>query len=104
MIISRPALSTCFIIIYARRRSAHEPFVSFQMEQQFTMASYAELSTGTNEFSSSNKIGQRSFGYVYKGILVENEMLVTVKVLKLIQQRAFKSFIAECRALRNIRY
>ncbi|KAK9233125.1 hypothetical protein WN943_023374 [Citrus x changshan-huyou] len=68
------------------------------------MVSYAKLSKATSEFASSNMIGQGSFGYVYKGILGEDEMIVAVKVINLKQKGAFRRFVTECEALRNIRH
>ncbi|KAL9458308.1 hypothetical protein AB3S75_007220 [Citrus x aurantiifolia] len=49
-------------------------------------------------------IGQGSFGFVYKGILGENRMMVAVKVINLKQKGASNGFVAECQALRNIRH
>ncbi|PKI62118.1 hypothetical protein CRG98_017491 [Punica granatum] len=49
-------------------------------------------------------IGEGSFGAVYKGILPSNGQNVAVKVLKLEEQRAGRSFMAECAASRNIRH
>ena len=72
--------------------------------EQFPMVSYAELSKATNEFSSSNMIGQGRYGSVYKGVLAEDRMSVAIKVINLQQKGASKSFIAECEALRNIRH
>ncbi|GKU87789.1 hypothetical protein SLEP1_g2130 [Rubroshorea leprosula] len=63
-----------------------------------------ELSQATSEFSSSNLIGKGSFGSVYKGIMGRDGMSLAVKVLHLEQKGAFKSFMAECGALRNIRH
>ncbi|KAH9696643.1 putative receptor-like protein kinase [Citrus sinensis] len=98
-------LSVCIFIFYARRRrSAHKSSNTSQMEQQFPMVSYKELSKATNEFSSSNTIGRGSFGFVYKGVLHENGMLVAVKVINLEQKGGSKSFAAECEALRSIRH
>ncbi|KAH9668947.1 putative receptor-like protein kinase [Citrus sinensis] len=98
-------LSSCLTIVYARRRrSAHKSVDTSPMEKQFPMISYAELSKATSEFASSNMIGQGSFGSVYKGILAEDEMIVAVKVINLKQKGAFRSFVAECEALRNIRH
>ncbi|KAH9717540.1 putative receptor-like protein kinase [Citrus sinensis] len=98
-------LFSCLTIVYARRRrSAHNSADTSPMEKQFPMVSYAELSKATSEFSSSNMIGQGSFGSVYKGILGEDEMIVAVKVINLKQKGAFRSFVAECEALRNIRH
>ncbi|KDO47976.1 hypothetical protein CISIN_1g001738mg [Citrus sinensis] len=95
----------CFIVVYARRRRfVHKSSVTSPMEQQFPIVSYAELSKATGEFSTSNMIGQGSFGFVYRGILGEGGLLVAVKVLNLTRKGAFKSFVAECEALRNIRH
>ncbi|XP_024950438.1 putative receptor-like protein kinase At3g47110 [Citrus sinensis] len=98
-------LSSCLTIVYARRRrSARKSVDTSPREKQFPTVSYAELSKATSEFASSNMIGQGSFGSVYKGILGEDEMIVAVKVINLKQKGAFKSFMAECKALRNIRH
>ncbi|KAL5817157.1 hypothetical protein ACOSQ3_025535 [Xanthoceras sorbifolium] len=75
IIVSCLVLSSCFLIIFARRRkSANKSSRMLHMEEQFPMVTYAELSKATNEFSSSHMIG------------------------------ASKSFMAECEALRNIRH
>ncbi|GAY66122.1 hypothetical protein CUMW_246240 [Citrus unshiu] len=103
--VSSLILSSCLTIVYARKRRSAQKFVDTSpMEKQFPMVSYAELSKGTGEFSSSNMIGQGSFGYVYKGTLGEDEMIVAVKVINLKYKGASRSFVAECEALRNIRH
>ncbi|KAL5787575.1 hypothetical protein ACOSP7_004524 [Xanthoceras sorbifolium] len=97
-------LSILFIVIVTRRRkSTNKTSRMLHVGEQFPMVSYAELNKATNEFSSSNMIGQGRYGSVYKGILAENEMLVAIKVINLQQKGASKSFIAECEVLRNIR-
>ncbi|CAN6581490.1 unnamed protein product [Malus baccata var. baccata] len=55
-------------------------------------------------FSVDNLIGLGSFGSVYKGVIPSDGTLVAVKVLNLQKQRASKSFIDECKALRSIRH
>ncbi|KAL5817167.1 hypothetical protein ACOSQ3_025545 [Xanthoceras sorbifolium] len=98
-------LSSCFIIIFTRRKKfSHKTSIMLHMEEPFPMISYAELSKATNEFSSSNMIGEGSYGLVYKGLLAENGLLVAVKVINLQRKGASKSFIAECEALRNVRH
>ncbi|CAN1306006.1 Receptor kinase-like protein Xa21 [Linum perenne] len=55
----------------------------------------------------SNQIGVGSFGLVYKGVLNEiggASINIGVKVFKLQRHGAFKSFMAECEALKNIRH
>ncbi|XP_026379724.1 receptor kinase-like protein Xa21 isoform X2 [Papaver somniferum] len=68
--------------------------------------SYNELLKATNGFNdSTNLLGVGSFGSVYKGILQQDEsMPVAVKVMRLQQRGATKSFMAECDALRKVRH
>ncbi|KAM5555371.1 putative LRR receptor-like serine/threonine-protein kinase [Rosa sericea] len=66
--------------------------------------SYATLLRATDGFSSANLIGVGAFGSVYKGILVDDRVVVAVKVLNMLHRGASKSFMAECEALRNIRH
>ncbi|GKV53336.1 hypothetical protein SLEP1_g59869 [Rubroshorea leprosula] len=84
------------------KRSNRKATTMLQTQELFPKISYAELSQATNGFSSSNLIGEGSFGTVYKGIT--HGMQIAVKVLNLKQKGAFKSFLAECEALRNIRH
>ncbi|KAL5814759.1 hypothetical protein ACOSQ4_025400 [Xanthoceras sorbifolium] len=95
-----PVLVSFFIL----KKFSHKTSIMLHMEEPFPMISYAELSKATNEFSSSNMIGEGSYGLVYKGLLAENGLLVAVKVINLQRKGASKSFIAECEALRNVRH
>ncbi|KAK2641350.1 hypothetical protein Ddye_023113 [Dipteronia dyeriana] len=97
-------LSALLVVVTRRRKSANKISRMLQLGEQFPMISYVELSKATNEFSSSNMIGQGRYGSVYKGVLAENGMLVAVKVINLQQKGASKSFTAECDALRHIRH
>ncbi|KAL7182456.1 hypothetical protein ACSBR1_041210 [Camellia fascicularis] len=63
-----------------------------------------ELFQATNGFSTANLIGKGGYGSVYKGFLNSSEQIVTMKVLNLHDQGANKSFVAECKALKNIRH
>ncbi|KAL5767867.1 hypothetical protein ACOSQ2_014650 [Xanthoceras sorbifolium] len=101
MIISSALL---IVVIARRRKSANKTSRTLQMKEQFPTISYVELRKATNEFSSSNLIGQGSYGFVYQGYLGENNMLVAVKVINLQQKGASKSFVVECEALRNTRH
>ncbi|CAI0415500.1 unnamed protein product [Linum tenue] len=68
---------------------------------------YHNLLQATDEFSSANLLGAGSYGSVYKGLIAiddNNKMFVAVKVLNLQHARAFKSFVAECEVLKNIRH
>ncbi|XP_043694080.1 probable LRR receptor-like serine/threonine-protein kinase At3g47570 [Telopea speciosissima] len=67
--------------------------------------SFGQL-TNLNIFSlKENKLsGFGSFGSVYKGIIEQDETIVAIKVLNLQNPRGYKSFMAECKALINIRH
>ncbi|XP_057990699.1 putative receptor-like protein kinase At3g47110 [Hevea brasiliensis] len=87
------------------RKSRKNPSSSPFSLDKLLRISYKELHQATQGFSSENLIGQGSFGSVYRGSLdLHGERIVAVKVLNLQQHGASKSFIAECRALRNIRH
>ncbi|XP_034686739.1 probable LRR receptor-like serine/threonine-protein kinase At3g47570 [Vitis riparia] len=70
----------------------------------YLRVSYKELLKAASGFASSNLIGMGSFGTIYKGILSRGERPVAVKVLNLQHRGAAKSFMAECKVLRNIQH
>ncbi|XP_077229940.1 receptor kinase-like protein Xa21 [Tasmannia lanceolata] len=98
-------LFSCFFsIFYWIRKQKKELRKEPSLENQCLKVSYAELLRATNGFSLDNLIGVGSYGSVYRGILDHNQTVIAVKVLNLQQQGAYKSFDAECEALRNIRH
>ncbi|XP_058070972.1 probable LRR receptor-like serine/threonine-protein kinase At3g47570 [Magnolia sinica] len=104
-VVSSSILLSCIIAaLYWRRNSPKKASSPSSTENQWLLVSYADILQATDGFSSANLIGVGSFGSVYKGLLECFETLVAVKVLNLLQQGAFKSFAAECEALRNIRH
>uniref|UniRef100_A0A2C9UYS6 non-specific serine/threonine protein kinase n=1 Tax=Manihot esculenta TaxID=3983 RepID=A0A2C9UYS6_MANES len=82
-------------------RSSSESLI---MNRLRLKVSYRELFRATNGFSSSNLIGSGNFGSVYKGFLDQVKRPVAVKVLKLDKKGASKSFMAECKALMNVKH
>ncbi|WVZ77338.1 hypothetical protein U9M48_025217 [Paspalum notatum var. saurae] len=74
--------------------------------ENLARVSYAELVHATDNFCSGNLIGVGSFGSVFKGNIMINELQVTVavKVLNLLQSGASQSFSAECQTLRGARH
>ncbi|KAL3750550.1 hypothetical protein ACJRO7_011537 [Eucalyptus globulus] len=98
-------LLACFLIsLIRRRKSGRKRHSAPSVKEHFPQVSYLQLQQATENFSSSNLIGEGSYGSVFKGILGEERMIVAVKVLNLGRKGAFKSFIAECKALRSVRH
>ncbi|KAF3330227.1 putative LRR receptor-like serine/threonine-protein kinase [Carex littledalei] len=99
-------LVPCLYIVFISKRNSRSKRRSFKaapLEGQLLNLSYAELEKATDDFSFDNLIGVGGYGSVFKGNLGSDEF-IAVKVLDLQQQGAFKSFMAECEALRNIRH
>ncbi|KAL5566982.1 hypothetical protein UlMin_030146, partial [Ulmus minor] len=89
---------------YWRKMSEKKSSSTLSRIELLTKVSYKKLLEATSGFSLENLIGSGSFGSVYKGILDGEEKIVAVKVLKLQKKGATKSFMSECKALRNIRH
>ncbi|KAJ1429128.1 Serine/threonine-protein kinase, active site [Sesbania bispinosa] len=90
--------------IYWMRKRNKKPTSDSQTIDQLVKVSYKDLYNGTDGFSDRNLIGSGSFGSVYRGRLDSEDRFVAIKVLKLQNKRAHKSFIAECNALKNVRH
>nr|XP_043620331.1 probable LRR receptor-like serine/threonine-protein kinase At3g47570 [Erigeron canadensis] len=72
--------------------------------QPFSRISYGSILKATDEFSRQNLIGSGTFSEVYKGIFEPDGEVFAIKVLKLGNQGALKSFVAECETLKNVRH
>ncbi|KAK2973293.1 hypothetical protein RJ640_029743 [Escallonia rubra] len=97
-------LACLFLIFYRLKRSQQRTSSASLLENEYPKITYAELLHATNEFSPSNLIGEGRYGSVYKGSLNSGEHIVAVKVLKLQERGANKSFMAECDVLRILRH
>lgn len=96
-------LLLCFLYLHCIRKKTKVP--SFEhLRNPFVQLSYQSLLKATNGFSPANLIGEGSFGSVYKGTLDRGGKSIAVKVLNLQFHGASKSFIAECKALKNIKH
>ncbi|KAK2976301.1 hypothetical protein RJ640_002729 [Escallonia rubra] len=105
VVLSVVLLLACLaLIFYRRKKSQKQASSTSQLQNQYQKLSYAELSEATNRFASTNLIGEGRYGAVYRGTLNTAEQVVAVKVLKLQEHGASKSFKAECEALRNLRH
>ncbi|KAK2983063.1 hypothetical protein RJ640_006450 [Escallonia rubra] len=91
-------------IIYRLVKVKQQTVPASLRQDELHKLSYAELHKATDGFSSTNLIGEGSYGIVYKGILAANDQIVAVKVLNLEQHRADRSFCNECEILKNIRH
>ncbi|GJY79969.1 kinase-like domain-containing protein [Tanacetum coccineum] len=94
----------CCVYLLCKKKRNSQPSQSSGNER-FLKVSYNELLKATDDFSSANLIGEGGFSSVYKGILDSNDdKFVAVKVLHLHNRGAYRSFLAECEAWRNIRH
>ncbi|CAO2148830.1 unnamed protein product [Urochloa humidicola] len=91
-----------FLLMKRRKNSKRPDDPSFMEMKNF---SYADLVKATNGFSSDNFVGSGTYGSVYKGVLdSEAGGIVAIKVFKLDELGAPKSFVAECEAFRSTRH
>ncbi|KAK2970328.1 hypothetical protein RJ640_025987 [Escallonia rubra] len=93
--------SVCVLIRHRKsKRAEHE--LDLQPTTLHRRISYHELLVATNGFSESNLVGSGSFGSVYRGVLSDG-IVVAIKVIRLDQEKALKSFETEYEVIRNIR-
>ncbi|KAL6651007.1 hypothetical protein ACP70R_009932 [Stipagrostis hirtigluma subsp. patula] len=95
-------LLLCFILRRKKTFRMQLPLLSF--DQKFSKVSYKDLAQATDNFAGYNLIGRGSYGSVYKGKLIQANMVVAVKVFDMNMQGADRSFMSECAALRSIRH
>nr|GEV93577.1 protein kinase-like domain-containing protein [Tanacetum cinerariifolium] len=94
----------CYVYLFCTKKRNNQPSQSLGNER-FLKVSYNELLKATDGFSTHNLIGEGGFSSVYKGILDSYaDRFVAIKVLHLQNRGAYKSFLAECEAWRNIRH
>ncbi|XP_027362510.1 probable LRR receptor-like serine/threonine-protein kinase At3g47570 [Abrus precatorius] len=96
-------LSFILTIYWMKKRNKKAPS-DFPTIDHLAKISYRSLHLGTDGFSTRNLIGSGGFGSVYKGTFGSEDRIVAIKVLNLHKKGAYKSFIVECNALKNIRH
>ncbi|XP_022747953.1 probable LRR receptor-like serine/threonine-protein kinase At3g47570 [Durio zibethinus] len=92
-----------FLLILRFRKKKEQPTATCA-ENSLLQLSYQSILRAATRFSLQNLVGSGSFGSVYKGILEESGVVIAIKVLNLLTHGAFRSFLVECEALRNIRH
>nr|XP_043633394.1 probable LRR receptor-like serine/threonine-protein kinase At3g47570 [Erigeron canadensis] len=97
-------LVVAMVLFYWKRRKAQAQPTEALYVQPFLRVSYGSILRATDEFSQQNLVGIGAFSAVYKGILKPADGTVAIKVLKLGNEGALKSFVVECEALKNIRH
>ncbi|KAL3505091.1 hypothetical protein ACH5RR_034932 [Cinchona calisaya] len=107
IIVSATLLAVCFTVAlichFKKGKLAEVESISEPFRQQHRMISYDELRLATNNFNRGNLLGIGSFGSVYKGQLSKGSD-VAVKVFNTETRGYWKSFLAECAALRQVRH
>ncbi|RCV10053.1 hypothetical protein SETIT_2G080800v2, partial [Setaria italica] len=73
-------------------------------EIELPMIPYNDILKGTDGFSEANVLGKGRYGTVYRGTLENHAVAIAVKVFNLQQSGSYKSFMAECEALRRVRH
>ncbi|VAH54635.1 unnamed protein product [Triticum turgidum subsp. durum] len=97
-------LLSCFGVIICKKRKKVKQ-AAHPSAKELKKFTYADLVKVTNDFSLANLVGSGKYGSVYKGRMESEEQhTVAIKVFKLDQLGATKSFLAECEALRNTRH
>ncbi|KAM6570470.1 hypothetical protein CsatB_018455 [Cannabis sativa] len=93
-----------FYVVQRRKKSQmndDEEFLGMDVKP-FTFG-YAELRTATNDFDSSNKLGEGGFGPVYMGTL-EDGRVIAVKQLSVTSHQGKSQFVAEIATISAVQH
>ncbi|KAK2992073.1 hypothetical protein RJ640_026594, partial [Escallonia rubra] len=103
--ISSIVLLFTFVLLWIRcqKRKRLPIEINLQPVAEHRRITHLEILEATDGFDESNLLGNGSFGSVYKGVLSDG-MVVAIKIFKLQQERALKSFHVECEIIRNVRH
>ncbi|XP_051213899.1 uncharacterized protein [Lolium perenne] len=98
-------MAICFFARRYCRRTHNNAKSSHGMQFEHKRVSYNDIFKATDGFSLDNLVGRGAFGTVYKATMnLETPAIVAIKVLDLQNQAGSKTFLTECKALRNIRH
>ncbi|KAD5962100.1 hypothetical protein E3N88_13573 [Mikania micrantha] len=103
ILIASMVLFTTLCFIWHKKRNKDQPSQSSR-NSGFLQVSYNQLLKSTDGFSEANLISQGGFSSVYKGMLDDDDKFVAIKVVRLENRGAQRSFMRECEAWRHIRH
>ncbi|KAG0586881.1 hypothetical protein KC19_2G124600 [Ceratodon purpureus] len=96
------AISIFIISLVFWKTKTEKQKLQLQVQQHFaekdikpTIFTFNQLRNATEDFAEKNKIGEGSFGIVYKGHLLENTEAVAVKQLFIRNQQSITEFLNE---------
>ncbi|KAL8096543.1 putative LRR receptor-like serine/threonine-protein kinase At1g56140 [Apium graveolens] len=92
-----------FFIRRRKKRSTFEDEEFLGMDARPYTFSYAELKVGTDDFSTTNKLGEGGFGPVYKGTLSDGRV-VAVKKLAVASHQGKSQFVAEIATISAVQH
>ncbi|GLT75093.1 hypothetical protein SLA2020_468430 [Shorea laevis] len=92
-------------IIGWKKRSTqqHQNGIDEEILGNINVFSYKELSSATDDFDLSKKIGRGGFGIVYEGIL-KNGTKVAVKKLSTESKQGVREFLTEIKTISNVKH
>ncbi|KAL5225157.1 hypothetical protein ABZP36_011796 [Zizania latifolia] len=94
-------LVSVFICLCVRRKSAKK----HSLVAGPRAYSYEELYTATNGFSDERKLGQGSFGAVYRGVLADqSQTCVAVKKIQRMSHAAWQEYVAEIKIVSRLKH
>ncbi|TVU26611.1 hypothetical protein EJB05_29165, partial [Eragrostis curvula] len=92
------------ILLFLRRKQKTKSIHLPSYGSESPRVSYSDLVRATEGFSTSKLIGKGRYDSVYQGILFQDGHVVSIEVFSLETRGALRGFIAECKALRNVRH
>ncbi|KAG2641270.1 probable LRR receptor-like serine/threonine-protein kinase At3g47570 [Panicum virgatum] len=92
-------------LLYRKLKKASKKEIPPQFtEPELPIVPYNDILKGTDGFSEANVLGKGRYGKVYKCTLENQATAVAVKVFNLQVSGSYKSFQAECEALRRVKH